>query len=426
MLKVKAPDNLVIRVLQLLALMILAAVPASAMSAEFTGAGSPPNLRWRTLVIRLAISTSITSQNASIKADADVLGALKRSIAGWEAVTGLQFRIESTDRQNVSPAGLAGDAVSLITIAPTQENMQLFASDPFGESARTRVFYNRRGAITEGDIVLNPLQQFSTDGTYGAFDLETTFSHEIGHLLGLKHSAVAGSIMAERIPRNGDVYFGPRVPTETDVAAVRELYGVENDSCCGAVSGRLSLPSRTSKGLTVWAEDSQGRIAAQVETGIDGTYRVGGLADAKYQLFWQRREGNGTSTGEVGSVTIEDGSQATASKRLAADLSDLSIEYIGLNLQPGDAAVMLKSGRQYNICLAGHGLSGGISSVSFSTKYIHADGGSITRQDFGEKIDAVSVGITLEADTPPGVYTLYAERHDGARAAIVGAIVVTK
>ncbi|HEY2848152.1 MAG TPA: matrixin family metalloprotease [Pyrinomonadaceae bacterium] len=415
------------RVLQSLALIVLAAVSTWAMSAEIAGGGTPKDLRWRTAVIRLAVSTSITSQNSSIKADADILSALRRSIAAWEEVTGLEFRIESTDRQSVSPTGSTGDGVSLITVAATQENMQLFAGDPFGESARTRVFYNRRGAITEGDIVLNPLQQFSTDGTYGTFDLETTISHEIGHLIGLKHSAVAGSIMAERIPRNADVYMGPRIPSETDIAAVRDLYGIENDSCCGAVSGKLSLPGKaSSKGVTVWAEDNQGRVVGQAEATADGTYRVGGLSDAKYQLFWLRRDQNGISTGEMGLVTIEDGAQTTLSKRLTADPGDLSIDYVGLNLQPGDAAVVLKPGRQYNICLAGHGLSAGIGSVMFSSKLIRGDAASLVRQDFGDKIDAVSISVTLDPDTPPGVYTLYAERRDGSRTAVVGAIVVTK
>jgi hypothetical protein len=418
----------VTRVLQFLALIVLAAVPASAMSAEFAGPGSPQNLspqnlRWRSSVIRIAVSNSITSQNASIKADADVLGALKRSLAAWEAVTGLEFRIEATDRQNVSPSASTGDGVSLVTIGATPENLQLFAGDPFGESARTRVFYNRKGAITEGDVVLNPLQQFSTDGTYGTFDLETIFSHEIGHLLGLKHSAVTGSIMAERIPRNSEVYLGPRTPTETDVAAVRDLYAVDNDSCCGTVSGRISLTAKSVKGVTVWAEDAQGRVAGQAEAAADGTYRIGGLSDAKYQLFWQRHDGGGTSTGELGAVKIEDSAPASLSKRLQGDQGDLTLEYIGLNLQPGDAAVVLKAGRQYNLCVAGHGFANGITSIGSSSKSIHADAGSITKQDLGDKTDAVSVSVTLDNDIQPGVYTLYVERRDGSRAALVGSIV---
>src|SRR6476469_5737816 len=115
---------------------MLAVVPASAMSIEFEGGMRPElqNLRWRTSVIRIAVSTSLTSPSPGIKADSDVLGALQRSIASWESATGLEFKIETTDRQNVSPVGMSGGGVSLITIAQSQENLQLFASDPFGES----------------------------------------------------------------------------------------------------------------------------------------------------------------------------------------------------------------------------------------------------------------------------------------------------
>src|ERR1043165_3558435 len=165
------------------AIIVSVALPAVPMSAELATGSRPTvqDLRWRSNVIRIAVSASLTSQSPSIKADSDVLGAIRGSVAAWEAGPGLEFRLEVSDRQNVSAAGTVGDGVSLITIAQTPENLQLFAKDPFSESARTRVFYNRRGAITEGDIVLNPFQQFSTDGTFGTFDLETTLTHEIGH-----------------------------------------------------------------------------------------------------------------------------------------------------------------------------------------------------------------------------------------------------
>src|SRR4051794_8042503 len=70
------------KLLQPFALVMLAVVPASAMSAEFEGGSRPEsqNLRWHTSVIRIAVSTSLTLQNPGIKADADVLGALNRSI----------------------------------------------------------------------------------------------------------------------------------------------------------------------------------------------------------------------------------------------------------------------------------------------------------------------------------------------------------
>lgn len=411
-------------VLHALVALLLTAVGTAAMSADLSVAGRPETqpLRWRTGVIRLAVSSSLTTQNGAIKSDSDILGALRRSISAWETATGLQFRIESSERQNVSPSGAAGDGVSLISIAATPENLQLFAKDPFGESARTRIFYNRRGSITEGDIILNPLQQFSSDGTYGTFDLETVFTHEIGHLLGLKHSSVSGSVMAERIGRNSDQFAGPRTITAADLASIRDLYNVESDTCCGVVTGRLTGLGKNTRNVTVWLEDGDSRVAAQAEVAADGTYRLGGLPEGKFQAFWK----SPYAFGELGSVTVSTEAPTALSKRITADKGDFSLEVIGLNMQPGDSAVSLRAGRQYWLCLGGSGFGPGVANVYFSSDKIRTEASPVARPDFGEKLDATAFSVIVDPDTPTGMYSLYAERRDGAKAVLVGAILVTK
>src|SRR5262249_51516954 len=142
--------------------------------------------------------------------------------------------------------------------------------------------------------------------------------------------------------------------------------------------------------------------------------------------LWQRQDGVGSSTARIGSVRIEDGSQASLNQRISADKSDLLLQYVGLDLQPADAAVTLKAGGQYNLCVAGHGFSGGLKSVSFSSKFFHVDNHSVNHQDFGDKLDAASVSISVDPETPAGIYTLYGERADGSRAAIVGAVIVVR
>lgn len=52
------------------------------------------------------------------------------------------------------------------------------------------------------------------------FDIETVALHEIGHILGLQHSNVAGSVMFATVSSN----FTKRVLTADDLAGIRELY----------------------------------------------------------------------------------------------------------------------------------------------------------------------------------------------------------
>lgn len=55
----------------------------------------------------------------------------------------------------------------------------------------------------------------------GAFDVETVALHEIGHILGLAHSNVAGAIMFPSIGSNRT----NRVLTQDDISGVQSLYG---------------------------------------------------------------------------------------------------------------------------------------------------------------------------------------------------------
>jgi hypothetical protein len=383
-------------------------------------------MRWRGSTVNLAVSSSFYRPNSAIKADSDAIGALDRAIETWRLATGLEFRVELSDKQNVSAAGVSGDGQSLITIAQTPENLQLFAKDPFAEAARTRVFHNRKFAITEADIVLNPLEQFSTDGTYGTFDLETILTHEIGHVIGLRHTDVIGSLMSERLPRNAGETFGPRSLTSSDLAAARELYSTEADDCCGTISGRISLPSgRSAKGTGIWVEDEDGRVSGHAMVAGDGSYRIGGLTEGTYRVYWRRNDANDVGAGTVGRAEVEALQVVTLSQRIQPERTGFSMDRIGTNFQPSDAALRVRAGRQYVICVAGSNLRD-LTNLTFNSPFLHADRASLLKQDFGEKVDAFTITISVDADTPEGAYSLFAERSDGLRSVMVGGLVVSK
>jgi hypothetical protein len=194
-------------------------------SLSYTDDSRAVAMSWRQRLIRLYLSKSIRTPPPNIKAGSDVEGAVRRALARWERASGVRFLVEWADEQSAS-AGAEGDGVSLVTVADTPENNTFFSGNGIGY---TKLFYNlRTGEIGEADIIINPRRNFSTDGGPGAYDLESTFTHEVGHLLGLDHSAEQGSVMREGQPVNGRSrkgYTAGRELGEDDRAGVQSLYG---------------------------------------------------------------------------------------------------------------------------------------------------------------------------------------------------------
>lgn len=413
--------------------LLVAAVASTALGSympAIAGKAEPQGLRWKDRAIKIAVSSSVIEQNTNIKTDSDVIGAIRRSLDAWERVADVRIEFELSDRLNVSPSGVSGDGVSLITIAQTAENVFLFAKDPQAESAKTRVFYNRRNFITEADIVLNPFQQFSTDGTFGTFDLESTLTHEIGHLLGLRHSGVLGATMSGSLPKNGT--FGladlsARSLAESDIAAIRELYGpaAETDGCCASIVGKLNAGStKPAKGVTVWAEESStGSVSAISELQADGTFRLGGLRAGTYSVFWQKKDDLYTSPLSVlGTYRLAKDETRSVNERINFTRSELGLNFVGINGQLTDTAVSLTNGREYTIFLGGKNLDNSKLEIEFNSPYITLSPNTIAAQDFGTGISVVSFVVTVHADTPAGVYSIFVTGEDGAIHSLIGAL----
>lgn len=415
-------------------LLMIFAVPSAAYSVQFADSSETLRLHWAVKLIPIAFSNSLIKPNPYIKPENDIQGAIERSLETWEKAADIKFQVSWTDKQTVSQTAKSGDGVSLVTIAQTPENLLLFGEDANTVSARTRIFFNRKGNITEADIVLNPYEQFSTDGSFGTFDFEATLTHEIGHLLGLDHSSVTGATMNEFQGKNG-VYnlsaFSSRTLAEDDLAGVRALYGANSteDDCCGTLTGKLSQAGgRGAKNFQVWAEESEsGRVAAGVLTNADGVYRIEGLRSGQYRIYTQNfgaEIDKSFSVEELGEVNIARGKTQTLSKKIKSATKDFDVRFVGFNGQVSELAVPVNEGKSYLIYVGGKNLNAGEVLIGFNSPYISVTPKSLTDHQYGSDISVISFEVNVAAETPLGEYSFFVKSTGEATEFAVGSLTV--
>lgn len=416
-----------------IAWLVLFAVSAAAFTPQFADENQSVRLRWKTPVIRIALSTSLTKQ-INFKFESDVNGAIKRSLETWEKVANVEFQTSWTEKQTVSPAGAAGDGVSLITIGQTAENYLLFNKDLNEISAQTRTFFNHKGFITEADIVLNPFQQFSTDGSDGSFDLEATLTHEIGHLLGLEHSFVMGATMYAHQGKNG-VYklpsFSPRTLSEDDITGIRALYGAKDgdENCCGEIKGRLLLPNgKAVRSSQVWAEEAEsGRVVSGVLSNTDGEFYFDGLMPGDYRLYAQRTADeteNSFSAEQLGVVEVEKDKISEVVKKFQSKRTTFNLQFTGFNRQISELAVPVNGGKSYIIYIGGKNLDIEQVEMNFNSPNLWVTPNSRIRYDYGADISVVSFEVRIAKKTPLGEYGIFVGTRGDRTTCLAGSLTV--
>ena len=402
-------------------------------------------IRWPRKTIQVALSTSLLSPGSNIKPDSDVVGAARRALARWANLSNITFVVTWTSLTSISPAD-AGDKISLITIALTPEN-EAFNSET--TTGRTRVFFDpETGNIAEADISINPRPraedgtqlQFSTDGTPGTYDLEATFTHEIGHLLGLDHSAVLSSTMQGRQAFNGT--FGlpaltERTLSEDDRQKVRSLYGTRLR--LGRIEGRLAdnrTPGALSplNGVHVWAESvANGRVIASDITADDGTYKLEGLVPGSYRVMVSSTADTASSAAQK-FRSFELSSQVAVKADVATPLnsnlvppqaSALNPRVIGLNAELSTVALPLAPGKRVKIYLGGEGVDqvpG--TSIVVNSPFFTVDPSSLAREQIVAPFPVVSIELQVAANAPFGDYSLRLQSNSGETAYVPGAITI--
>ncbi len=415
-------------------------------------------IRWPTRIVKIAVSNSLTTSSTSIAAGSDVSGALQRALDSWSAASGIRFLVTPSTTDSINPAG-AGDGVNLVTVAPTAENLAIFAGG--NNAARTRVHYDRlTGDIGEADIVINPYPRsvegsallFTTDGTPGTYDLQSTFAHEIGHLLGLNHSNIIASTMQETQGLNGTFgmpAFDERSLSESDRIAVQTLYG----SCenLGTVSGKVfnNLPSRATpaRGAHVWIESvDSGRVVAGSLVDNGGKFSFGCLPAGEYRAVIERQfgsiEDSTTSAPEpkvTGRQKILRGTEISSYLSVFADRESplnfllapiqktsrvLRPRFFGINGELSTVPVSVEAGSKFRLYIGGPGVDQVLGSgLTLASPFMTVDTASLKLQS-GGTTPVISFDVTIASEAPPGDYSLRLQSKSGELAYLVGAITV--
>jgi hypothetical protein len=408
--------------------------------------------RWLRSPIIVSLSSSFDSPPTNIRKGTDVRAAAQRALQSWSEAAGIQFLETTTSNEKISPSK-DGDGVNLITVSAA--NAAEFENSD--APARTRIFFDSGGAITEADIALNPAMEFSDDGTFGTYDLESTFAHEVGHLLGLTHSAVIAATMQPRQAKNG-VYglpaFTQRTLAEADITAVRALYGEQ--STYASISGRLSTNvsgrARSIFGAQMFAEDvATGEVAASGISSATGAYRVDGLSAGVYRVFAQPLDG-AVAAGEIANGPqspletaplfrsfIASNKSPSQSLNVSAS-SDLRLSFfvfphspalapqlIGMNGELSTAPLPLRPGENFTIFVAGEGVDDvALGGISISSPLISVVPGSLREAKFETPFPVISFDITIANPIQSGDYTIRLQTTKGELAFLPGAITIEK
>jgi hypothetical protein len=437
---------------------------------DFAGSTAQQQTKWSTKTIQVSLSTSLNLPSAAMTPDSDVVGAVHRALNRWSTAANIKFEEVSSRVQSISPVNL-GDGISLITIAETTDNLAVFGSGH--NPARTRVFYDPdTGEIVEADIAINPHPldadgplQFSTDGTPGTYDLESTLMHEIGHFLGLDHSNVIGSTMQPHQGLNGTYKlpaFTERTLSEDDRNRVLSLYGSTERMREGlsAIEGRLTnsflggypvpLP-----GAHVWVEESEsGRVVASGTTSANGNYRIETIPAGQYRVLTEYVDGPTATEVPSGGVQINPvnfANPARAQKafrsvelrnrvRLRADATTrinfvmvppqsgppvLKPRLLGTNGDLSATPLPVEAGKKLIIYVGGEGVDQvPISGISVTSPFMSIDPDSLTLQQFGTSFPVIGFEVTVAANASFGDYTIRLQSNSGEVAYLPGGITI--